>query len=327
MEFTSKGRRACIAGAGLLALGAVGPWARAQAGYPKGPVKIVVPFAPGGNVDVMARFIAPRLSERLGQPVIVENRAGAGGNIATEYAARAEADGQTLLLNSANLVINAELYKLNFDTFKDLAPVTQVVVAHFVLLVNPALPARTLSELIALAKAQPGRLSFASWGGGSGGHVTLELLKQAAGVDILHVPYKGVAPAMQATIGGEVNMMVDVLGTALPQIRAGKVVPIAVASGRRAAQLPEVPLFSETLPGFLSEGWQGFFVPARTPRTTVDRLQQEIKQILQVPDIHKRLVEMGFEVVGSTPGQFATRIAEEHTIASRIVKSANIKAD
>jgi tripartite-type tricarboxylate transporter receptor subunit TctC len=303
----------------------------AQPAYPSGPVRLVVPFPAGGPASIVAHAIGEKLSETLGQPVIVDNRSGAGGNLGTEIVARAAPDGQTLLLGTNGpLVVNASLYSaLPFDPLKDFAPISYVAAIPLVLIAHPSVPANTVQEVVALAKAKPGAISYASSGNGSGGHLAGALLASMAGVEMVHVPYRGAAPATTDLIGGHVPLMFDGLAAALPHIKAGKVKALGVATPHRAAAAPEVPTVAEQgLPGYEIDSWYGVLAPAGTPPAVVERLHGEIVRILDLPDVKEQLfVKSGLERVGSTPGEFAATLRREIPQYERIVRISGAKAD
>jgi tripartite-type tricarboxylate transporter receptor subunit TctC len=303
----------------------------AQPAYPSGPVRLVVPFPAGGPASIVAHAIGEKLSERLGQPVIVDNRSGAGGNLGTEIVAKAAPDGQTLLLGTNGpLVVNVSLYSaLPFDPLKDFAPISYVASIPLVLIAHPSVPANTVQEVVALAKAKPGAISYASSGNGSGGHLAGSLLASMAGIEMVHVPYRGAAPATTDLIGGHVPLMFDGLAAALPHIKAGKVKALGVATPHRAAAAPEVPTIAEQgLPGYEIDSWYGVLAPAGTPPAIVERLHREIVRILDLPDVKEQLfVKSGLERVGSTPEEFAATLRRETPQYERIVRISGAKAD
>jgi len=305
------------------------PLIHAQA-WPSKPIRIVVPFPPGGPADLLPRLIGPKLTEAWGQPVIVENKAGAGGNIGMDTVAKAAPDGYTLVIGpNGNLVVNPHLYaNLPYDVMKDFAPVTLVATFSNVLVVNPGVPAKTVAELIALAKATPGKLTYGSPGIGSQPHLGGEFLKLMAGVDVVHVPYNGTAPALRDLLGGQITFMFAQTSAALPQIQTGKLRALGVASQKRSAQLPDVPTIAESgLPGFEAVSWYALLAPAGTPKEIVAKLQAEIARILQLPDIREKLAAQGGEPVGNTPEQLGAMLRTESARYADIVKRANIKAD
>jgi tripartite-type tricarboxylate transporter receptor subunit TctC len=313
-----------IALIGALAFSAI---AAAQ-DYPSRPMRMVVPFPPGGGVDTMARLVSERLAAQFGQGVIVENRSGAGGNIGMEYVARAPADGYTLLFSPPGpLVINKQLYaKLSFDP-DALAPVSLVAVTPGVLLVNEKVAATSVEQLIALAKAEPDRLSYASQGTGNIGHLAAELFKSMAGVSIVHVPYKGAAPALADLAGGQVQVMFSELGVASSFIRAGKLRVIAVTTEKRHPFLPQAPAVAEVLPGFVSVTWFAVVAPPATPPAMTARVSAAIAEGLRQPEVAKRLSDLSIEPVGSTPAELAAYMAEDRARWGRVVRSTGAKAD
>jgi len=297
--------------------------------YPNRPIRLVVPQPPGGPTDIVARLVAQKLSERLGQQVIVDNKPGAGANIGSEIVAKAPKDGYTLLVGTVQQIVNPFLFaSLPYDPAKDFAPVSLMTKAHIVLVVNPETPARTLQELLALAKRTPGGLPWASAGNGSTSHLALELLKAQAGIDATHVPYKGTQPALTDVLGGRVPVMFDGVITSLPHVKSGKLRPLAVASLTRSPLLPDVPTMTEAgLPGFEAVGLATVLAPAGTPQPIVDRLSREIAAILTAPDVRDALVAMGLEVVASTPAQFAAYNEAESRKWGRIIRDAKIQAE
>ncbi len=311
-----------------LSMAAMSAWASAQE-FPSKPVRLVLGQPAGGPTDIVARLVGQKLGERLGQPVIVENRPGAGSNIGTELVARSPKDGYTLLVGTVQQIVNPFLFDaLSWDPLRDLAPVALISKAHIVLVVNPDFPARNLRELIAAAKASPGTLAFASAGNGSTGHLALELLKTSAGIDAVHVPYKGTQPALTDVLGGRVPVMFDGVITSLPHIRAGKLRPLAVASLTRSPLLPDVPTMSEAgLPGFEAVGLATLMAPAGTPPAIVSRLSREVAAIVRTPDVRDQLVGMGLEVVGSTPAEFGDYMRAESPKWAKVIRDAHVKAE
>ncbi len=312
----------------VLALTTFALWASAQE-YPTRPIRLVVPQPPGGPTDIVARLVAQKLSERLGQQVIVDNKPGAGANIGTEIVAKAPKDGYTLVVGTVQQIVNPFLFAaLPFDPMKDLAPVSLMTKAYIVLVVNPDVPARTVQELLALAKAKPGGLSWASAGNGSTSHLALELLKVQAGIDATHVPYKGTQPALTDVLGGRVPVMFDGVITSLPHIKSGKLRPLAVASLTRSPLLPDVPTMTEAgVPGFEAVGLATVLAPAGTPQPIIDRLSREIAAVLTTPGVRDQLVAMGLEVIASTPAQFAAYNEAESRKWGKIIRDAKIQAE
>jgi len=297
-------------------------------GYPSRVVRIVVPYATGGNTDFTARVVASRLSEALGQQVIVENRPGGATNIGSELVARAPADGYTLLMGGASNAINMSLYRnLPYDTLRDFVPVILCVKGASVLAVQPSLPS-DLKALIALAQARPGQLNFASAGPGSSTHMAGELFKQMTGVNIVHVPYKGNAPALADTLGGQVDMIFSGIPALLPHLQSGRLRAVAIGSLRRFAAIPDVPTFDELgLQGYEATTWFGLLAPAKTPRDIVARLNAEVGRILANRELGERLVREGVEASPGTPEQFAKFIDDEIAKYARLVKAAQLKGD
>jgi tripartite-type tricarboxylate transporter receptor subunit TctC len=296
--------------------------------YPNRPIRIIVPLS-AGAADTLSRTIAAKLTERWGQPVVVENRPGAGTTIGTDLVAKAPADGYTLLMATFSHAVNATFYrKLPFDTLKDFAAVTLVASAPNILEVHPSVPAKTVAELIGAAKAQPGKLHFASAGNGSSSHLAGELFKALTGVQLVHVPYKGAAPAMNDLLGGRVEMSFDPLPSSLAHIKAGKLRPLAVTTTTRSAALPDVPTMAEAgVAGYELNGWSGLLVHANTPKDIVRTLNQEIVAIIKAPEIGERFSSLGFDIVGNTPEQFQAFIESEVAKWGKLVKAANIHAD
>ena len=298
--------------------------------YPIKPVRLVVTYTAGGPADIAARALAQKLAEMWGQQVVVDNRAGAGGIIGTELVAKAAPDGYTLLHGTAaGLIINPLLVKkLPYDTFRDFAPVSMVVIVPQLLVTHPALPATTLKELIALAKARPGALNYASVGIGSPNHLGMELLKSMAGIDMVHVPYKGATPAMADLIAGQVQLAFNGMASVLPQIASGKMKAIAIGSARRSPAAPDVPTVAEAgLPGFEYVAWNGNFAPAGTPAALVNRLSADIRKALAAPDVVQRLASLGSEPGGNTPAEFAAYVKADHARWARVVQAVGLKAE
>lgn len=297
--------------------------------YPTKPVRIVVGFPAGGPTDIVSRLIAPELSKALGQQVVIENRPGAGGVIATGQIAKAPPDGHTLVMGTiGNIAVAMSLLPdRGYDTLRDLAPITQVVAVTSILVVHPSVPAKNVKELIALARARPGHLNYASSGSGTVTHLAGELLKLSGKVDIVHVPYKGGAPALTALISGEVDMSYENSLIITPHIKSGKVRGLAVTSARRSKLLPELPTIAETLPGYAASGWYGLLAPVATPKPVVARLNSEVVRILRMPEITARLASQGAEPIGSTPEEFTAFIRGEIAKWANLVKAANMKVN
>jgi tripartite-type tricarboxylate transporter receptor subunit TctC len=314
--------------AGAVALPAVSDIASAQA-YPSRPVRIIVGQAAGSGSDTFARLIGQFLSERLGQQFVIENRPGASGNIATEAVVRSPPDGYTLLLVNASNAINATLYdKLNFDFIRDIAPITVIATFSFVMEVNPSVPTKTLPEFIAYAKANPGKINMASAGSGSTSHVSGELFKMMAGVEMVHVPYRGSTPALTDLLGGQVQVMFDATPSSLPHIRAGKLRPLAVTTAARLEVLPDIPTVGDFVPGYEASAWLGFGAPKNTPAAVVDRLNKEINLAISDSAIKARLVDLGgLAVPPSSPAEFGKFIARDTEKWGKVVRAANIKPD
>jgi tripartite-type tricarboxylate transporter receptor subunit TctC len=319
----------CRATGALLATCAFSLVAHAQP-YPSQPIKMIVPFTAGGTTDILARTIGQKLSESLHQPVIVENRPGAGGNIGADAVAKAKPDGYTILMGTIGTqAINTSLYsKMPYDSARDFAPVTLVAIVPNVLMVHPSVPAKNVKELIALAKAKPGQLNFASSSTGGSPHLSGEMFKQMTGVDIVHVPYKGSAPAITDLLGGQVTLMFDNLPSGLPQVKAGKLRALGVTSARRSPAAPDIPTIAESgVPGYEVDSWFGILAPAGTPAEIVNKLNAEIVRILKLPDVNERLAEQGAQPVGDTPQHFAEHIRKETAKWAKVVKASGAKAD
>jgi len=300
----------------------------AQAPYPSKPIRLIVPFPPGGGAEATARLVANKIGESLGQSVVVETRAGAGGNIGTDYVARAQPDGYTLLLATNGMAIQPHLQKLTWDPIKDFTPVGLVAVYSLVIAVHPSVPAQNLSELVAYAKAHPRQLTYGSSGSGGPLHMGAELFRSHAGVDLLHVPYKGNAPMTIALLSGEINMVFDSPVGPLPNIRAGKVRALATTGKRRSSSLPEVPTVSESgLPGFDYESWNGIVAPAGTPKDIVARLSHEVAKAVASPEVRERLMALGYEPRVAKTDEFAALIAADMNRFGRVVKEVGMKLD
>jgi tripartite-type tricarboxylate transporter receptor subunit TctC len=313
--------------AGAAALPAVSRFARAQA-YPTRPVHLIVPFAPAGPSDILARLIGQSLSERLGQQFVIDNRPGGGGNIGTEAVVRAPADGYTLLIVGAWNAVNATFYdKLNYNFIRDIAPVASIIRTPFVMAVNPTVPAKTVPEFIAYAKASPGKINYASAGTGTSSHLTGELFKMMAGVEMVHVPYRGSTPALTDLLGGQVQVMFDATPSSLPHIRAGKLRPLAVTTATRMEILPDVPTVGEFVPGYEASVWWGVGAPKATPAEIVERLNKEINAGLADPKIKARLADLGGIALTGSPADFGKLIADETEKWGKVVKFTGIKAE
>lgn len=298
--------------------------------YPAKPVRLLVPAAPGGGADFLARIVGLKLGEAMGQSVVVENRAGASGTIAADLTAKSAADGYTVLMGqSTSIVIAPQLYqKLGYDTLRDLIPVTLVAEIPNVLVVHPSVPASSVKDLIAMAKAKPDLLNFASSGNGAPSHLAGEMFKASTGVNLTHVPYKGAGPAVNGLIAGEIQVMFAPIVSVLPHVRAGRLRALAVTSGARSAAAPELPTLAESgLNGYEISSWFGLFVPANTPAPVVDRLHRETAKALKLPDVIERLAKEGAEPVGSTPANFSKYVRDESVKYAKVIKDNGIKAD
>lgn len=313
----------------LVSLALVLP-AHAQGTYPDHPLRIIVPFPPGGPADVLARLAGDQLSQSFDQAVVVENKPGAGGNIGMELGAKAAADGYTLILAPVgNLTVSPYIYsRLPYDPQRDFAPVTVLAAFPNILVVNAAVPAKSVRDLIALAKAKPGTLNFASPGNGSGAHLAGELLKRMAGVDLVHVPFNGVAPAMNAVLAGDVQIFFAQTSAALPQLKSGRVVALGVASLKRIDAAPELPTLAESgLPGFDVTSWYSLVVPARTPPDRVARIQTTLARAFAKPEVREKIAGLGAEPVADTPAEFASLLQTESARWRQLAREANIHAD
>ncbi len=315
----------------IAALATLASTATAQ-DYPSKPIKILVGFAAGGGTDVTARVLAPRLSERLGQPIIIENRPGAAGNIATELAVRATPDGYTLLMGTiAALAVNPSLYgNLTFDPLTDLAPISLAVSLPNIIVTHPSVPVKTLAELVALSKEKPGTFNYSTSGSGSAGHLAGELFKQLTKTDFTHIPYKGGAPAMTDLVAGQVNMSFAAAGSALPQIKAGKIKALAVTTLTRSSALPDIPTVEESigLKGYKSNNWYGLVGPAKLPRAIIDKLHAAMVATLNEPAIKEKLLGQGLDASPSpTPEAFGAYIKKETEIWSKVVKDTGAKVE
>ncbi|KQR60780.1 tripartite tricarboxylate transporter substrate binding protein [Acidovorax sp. Leaf160] len=324
-HFTS--RRGLLAAAAACALW---PALAAAQAFPTKPITIIVPFAAGGTTDILARIIAQGLTAELGQSVVVDNRAGAGGNIGGQAAARSAADGYTLFMGTVGThAINAALYKkMPFDPVKDFAPLTRVANVPNLLVANPAQPFKTVQELIAYAKANPGKINFGSSGSGSSIHLSGELFKSMAKVDMQHVPYKGSAPAVTDLLGNQIAIMFDNMPSAIQHVRSGKLRAIAVTTAKRSPELPDVPTIAEAgVPGYEATSWFGMFAPAATPAPVVGQLNKALVKVLAQPDIKKKINEQGAETAGETPEQFAAFIQQESVKWGKVVRESGASVD
>jgi tripartite-type tricarboxylate transporter receptor subunit TctC len=313
--------------AGAAALPAASRIVRAQA-YPSRPARIVVPFAAGGATDIIARLIGQWLSERLGQQFVIENRPGAGSNIGTEVVVNAPPDGYTLLLVGASSAINATLYeKLSFNFLRDIAPVSGIISIPFIMAVNPSFPAKTVSEFIAYARANPGKVNMASGGNGTAGHLSGELFKMMAGINMVHVPYRGEAPALTDMLGGQVQAMFGTMPASIEYVRAGKLRPLAVTSARRSELLPDLPTVGDFVPEYETSAWQGIGAPKNTPAEIINKLNKEINAGLADPKIKTRVADMGGTVLAGSPADFDKLIADETEKWGQVVKFSGAKPD
>lgn len=318
--------RCLIAGLGIVAACWVAPLS-AQ-GYPGKPVRMIVPFPPGGATDVVARQISPRLGEALGQPVIVENRIGAGGAIGAEAVAKSPPDGHTLLAAFDSFTSNTLLFKnVSFDPVKDFAPITLVVRGPQVLVVPPQLGIKSFKDFIQLAKSKGTGLNYATAGAGTSSHLSMELFKLTTGIGFTAVHYKGGSPAVNDLLGGRVDMMLSAMSTGLPYLKPGKLVALAVTSVKRSPLVPEVPTVGEFYPGFEAQSWVGILAPAKTPREIVDRLNAELVKVLALPEVKERLENMGYEPVGSTPEAFGGWVRSELSKWERVIRERRITLD
>ena len=297
--------------------------------YPTKPVRVIVPFPPGSGVDIVTRLVTPKLADGLGQQFVADNRAGAAGNIGAEVAARAAPDGYTLLMAAASIAISQTLYrKLNYNLEKDFEPVALVASAPFVLVVHPSLPAGNVKGLVALAKAKPGGLTYASTGNGSTPHLTTEIFKLQAGINLVHVPYKGTPPAVTDLIAGQVTMMFANTLSVLPHVNTGRLRALAISSGKRSAAAPELPTVAESgMPGFDTSTWFGMLAPAGTSKDVVARLSGELRKIVQLPDIRKQLISQGADPVGTTAEQFGAHLRAEIAKWGKAVKASGARVD
>lgn len=297
--------------------------------FPGKPTRIIIGFPPGGAIDVVTRMLAPRLSEAFGQPVIVDNRPGANGVLATDLVAKSPPDGHTIFIGTlGNLAMNPSFYpNLPFNMDKDLTPVTQVASVAFMLLAHPSVPFKSVPELIAYAKANPGKVNYSSSGNGSTPHLTGELFNSLAGVKTTHIPYKGAAPAITDLIGGQVQISYDAVATSVAHINAGRLRGIAVTGTKRVSMLPNTPTVAETVPGYEVVNWFGMVAPAGTPRAAIARWRNEIVKVLNVPEIRDKLRALGTDPVGSTPEEFGSFMKAETVKWARVIKEANIRVE
>jgi tripartite-type tricarboxylate transporter receptor subunit TctC len=297
--------------------------------YPTKPIRIIIPFPIGGIADVFARILGGKFNEAWGQPVVVENRAGAGGNIAAEFVAKSPPDGYTLVVGSIGThAVNVSLFKkIAFDPVRDFTPISMMLEAEGLLVLHPSVPAKNIKELIALAKARPGQIVYASAGNGTAGHLSGELLKSMAKVDLVHVPYKGNVPAITDLIGGQTSLLFATMPTVLPHVKSGRLNAIAVTGAKRSPAAPELPAIAETLPGYDVTNWVGAFAPAGTPRDIVSKLHAEIVRVMQAPDIQKRLLTEGAKFTPLSPEQFGGFVKSEIAKWAKVIQEAGIRVD
>lgn len=317
-----------IAALAALAALAMAPLAQAQ-DYPNKAIRFVVPFAPGGGTDIIGRVIAQALIETLGQPVVVDNRGGAGSTLGTEIVAKSPTDGYTILFGNISLAFNATLYtKLRYDTIRDLAPISLSAVQPNILVVHPGLPAKNLREFIELARANPGKYNYASAGTGSGTHLAAELLKLQTRIDIVHVPYKGTGPALTDLLGGQINMMVSTFASALPHVKSGRMRALGVTTAKRSPATPDVPTLIEGgVAGYDYSTWYGLLAPAGTAKTIIDKLNAANRKVLTRDDIKQKLESQGVDPVFNTPAEFSAYIKSETEKWGKVVKATGAKAE
>ncbi|MBX9813061.1 MAG: tripartite tricarboxylate transporter substrate binding protein [Burkholderiales bacterium] len=297
--------------------------------YPVKPIRIIVPFAPGGGADIIARILAQKMTDSWGQQVVVDNRAGASGNIGNELVAKAAPDGYTLLMASSALAINPSVYKsVPYDAVRDFAPITRPALLPNILVVHPSLPVKTVKDLVVLAKSKPGQISYASAGAGTGTHLAGEMFKIMAGVDMVHVPYKGGGAVISDLLGGQVALTFATLPSVMPYVKAGRLRAVAMTTTQRWPGLPEVPTIAESgFPGFEISTWIGLLAPAGTPKDVVGKLHGEMVRILKLPDVRERFESLGMEPVGDTPDQFAQYIRSELAKYAKVVKQSGARVD
>ena len=327
--FSHASRRAVLSTIALAATATLPLGVSAQ-NYPTKPITIVVPFAAGGTTDILARLVGQHLSTELGQPVVVENKAGAGGNIGAAYAAKAPADGHTLFMGTVGThAINAALYKkLPYDPIKDFAPLSRVAMVPNLLVAHPSQPYKTVQEMIAYAKANPGKINFGSPGNGSSPHLSGELFKSLAKVDMVHVPYKGSAPAVSDLLGNQIAIMFDNLPSVIPHVRAGKLRAIAISTAKRSADLPNVPTIAEAgVPGYEATSWFGMFAPAATPAPVLAKISAALSKVLANAEVKKKIDDQGGEPANETPAQFADFIQKETQKWGKVVKESGASLD
>jgi len=320
-------KRFCIFAIALAAL-TTAAYSQDAVNYPSRPIRMIVPFAPGGGLDISTRLIGQKLTEKWGQNVVVDSRPGAATIIGTEIASRASPDGYTVLMITTTFAINPGLYtKLPYDPGRDFTPVTQLNSQPNVVVVPPSFAGNSVKDLIALAKAKPGELTFASPGAGSAPHLAAEMFQRAAGISMIHVPYKGIPPAVTDVIGGRVTMLFTTTISAAPHIKAGKLRAVAITSAKRQSGMPDIPTIGETLPGYRAGAFQGMVVPAGVPQAIVNKLSAEVARIVRLPDVAERFQLDGAEPVGSTPKEFAAFLKAEMQKWSKVVKDAGVKPE
>ena len=313
----------------VLVLGLLLSGAACAQDWPAKPVRFIVPYPPGGGTDVIARIVQPRLQEALGQTIVIENRGGAGGAVGTEAAAKSAPDGYTFLFTLSSHTINPLLYKLSYDVERDFAPVTLIVSVPQLVAANPASPLKSMQDVVAIAKSHPGKLHYASVGAGTPSHIAGELLKLKAGIDIVHVPYKGGGPAVADTLGGQVWLLFVTMPAAIGQVRAGKLRALGVTTAKRNPGAPEIPTVAEALniPDFEVDSWYAMFAPAKTPPAIVARMQREVARVIQLPDVKQKLLEQGGDTVGSSPEALGRVVTGELKKWAELIRDAKIKLE
>ena len=313
----------------LLGSALIAPLASTAQEYPSKAIRFVVPFAPGGGTDIIGRVVAQALNEALGQPVVVDNRGGAGSTLGTEIVAKSPADGYTILFGNISLAFNATLYtKLRYDTIRDLAPISLSAVQPNILVIHPGLPAKNLKEFIELARANPGKYNYASAGTGSGTHLAAELLKLQTKIDIVHVPYKGTGPALTDLLGGQINMMVSTFASALPHVKSGRMRALGVTTAKRSPAAPDVPTLIEGgVAGYDYSTWYGLLVPAGTAKPIIDKLNAVNRKVLARDDIRQKLESQGVDPIVNTPAEFAAYVKSETEKWGKVVKATGAKAE
>lgn len=318
-----------MAGIALATFGMTGQaWAE-DIKFPTKPLRILVPFSPGGAADIMSRLVAERLTQKLGQTVIVENKPGGGTMIASDYVARAEPDGYTLLMAASSLGIAPSIYaKVNYDPIKDFAPISQLASVVHVLEVHPSVPAKNVAELIAYLKANPGKVSYGSVGTGSSTHLEAELFNSMAGVQMAHIPYKGSAPALNDLVAGRLQVMFDAWASSGPFVKDGRLRVLAVTTTKPSASVPDLPTVADSgLPGYSATPWLGLVAPARTPQPVVNKIYESVAQVLQQPDVKKQFADLGLDIVGSDPKTFAQFIRQDMSTWAKVARDSNIRLE